>query len=112
MLAVCVLRAQGVEVEGVSFDSPFFHLATALSSAKELDLSLHVVDFTDDIVRLVKDPPHGHGKCMNPCIDCHATMVRRAGEFMVANGFDFLATGEVLNERPMSQNRGSLRIVE
>jgi hypothetical protein len=49
---------------------------------------------------------------MNPCIDCHATMIRRAGELMTQLGYDFVATGEVLNQRPMSQNRQSLGVVE
>jgi hypothetical protein len=72
---------------------------------------LRPLDFTADIVALLKHPPHGFGSCMNPCIDCHARMLRRAGELMAREGFDFLATGEVLNERPMSQNRRSLDIV-
>ncbi len=110
-LAVCVLKEQGVEVHGVAFDSPFFDIAPARLAARHLDIPLHVVDFSRDILDLLKDPPHGFGSCMNPCIDCHARMLRRAGEMMDDMGFHFLSTGEVLNERPMSQNRRSLDIV-
>jgi len=111
-LAVCVLRAQGVSVEGVVFSSPFFKISAARQAAETLGLTLHIVDFTHDIVGLVLHPAHGFGGALNPCIDCHALMIRRAGEMMTEKGFDFVATGEVLNQRPMSQNRRSLGIVE
>ena len=111
-LAVCVLRDAGAEVEGVTFETPFFASAAARKAAAALGVKLHVIDFTDDEIALVKNPPHGFGGAMNPCIDCHATMIRRAGELMARLGYDFVATGEVLNQRPMSQNRQSLGVVE
>lgn len=111
MLAACVLRAQGVHVEAIVFESPFFGSRAARLAADRLKVRLHVLDFSADIVALVQHPPHGFGGAMNPCIDCHAAMIRRAGAFMTELGFDFLATGEVLNQRPMSQNRRALQIV-
>ncbi len=111
MLAVCVLRAAGVHVEGVVFASPFFDDRNARRAAEELDLKLHIVDFTDDIFSLLDHPPHGFGGAMNPCIDCHMRMIQRAGELMQQLGFDFIATGEVLGQRPMSQNKQSLGVV-
>ena len=110
-LAVCVLREQGIDVHGVVFESPFFDSAAARKASAQLGIELHVLDFTGDILELINDPKHGFGSCMNPCIDCHARMLRRAGEFMEKEGFHFLSTGEVLNERPMSQNRRSLQVV-
>lgn len=111
ILAVCILRAQGVHVEGVVFDSPFFTIRPAQRAARQLDLPLRVIDFSADILELVQDPPHGFGGHMNPCIDCHARMIRRAGERMTAMGFDCIATGEVLGQRPMSQNKQALGAV-
>ena len=111
-LAVCVLRDAGAEVEGVTFATPFFAPDAARKAAAALGVTLHVIDFTDDELALVQNPPHGFGGAMNPCIDCHATMIRRAGELMARLGYDFVATGEVLNQRPMSQNRQSLGVVE
>ncbi|MBR1588833.1 MAG: tRNA 4-thiouridine(8) synthase ThiI [Kiritimatiellae bacterium] len=111
-LAVCVLRDAGADVEGITFSTPFFAPDAARKAAAALGVTLHVVDFTDDELALIKDPPHGFGGAMNPCIDCHATMIRRAGEMMARLGYDFVATGEVLNQRPMSQNRQSLGVVE
>ena len=111
-LAVRVLQGAGAEVEGICFETPFFSSAAARRAADALGVALHVVDFTDDEIALVENPPHGFGGAMNPCIDCHATMIRRAGELMRELGFDFVSTGEVLGQRPMSQNAQSLRVVE
>ena len=111
-LAVRVLERAGAEVEGISFETPFFKADAARKAAAALGVKLHVVDFTDDEVALVENPPHGFGGAMNPCIDCHATMIRRAGELMCELGYDFVATGEVRGQRPMSQNAQSLLTVE
>lgn len=110
-LAVCVLRDQGIGVEGIAFDSPFFNVETAHRAGSALDLPIHVVNFSSDIVSLLDHPKHGFGSCMNPCIDCHARMLQRAGERLDEFGCHFIATGEVLNERPMSQTRDSLATV-
>ena len=110
-LAICVLQRAGAYMEAVCFETPFFTADKARAAAAALGVKLHVVDFTDDEIELIKNPPHGFGGAMNPCIDCHATMIRRAGELMRELGFDFVSTGEVLNQRPMSQNRQSLGIV-
>ncbi len=110
-LAVCVLRAQGLDVHGLAFVSPFFGDTNPRRAAAQLGIPLHLVDFTDDIVGLVEHPPHGFGGGLNPCIDCHARMLRRAGERLEEFGARFLSTGEVLNERPMSQNMRSLGLV-
>ena len=111
-LAVCVLRAAGAEVEGVVFATPFFQPDSARKAAEALGVKLHVIDFTDDEIALIENPPHGFGGAMNPCIDCHAKMIARAGELMAQLGYDFVSTGEVMNQRPMSQNKQALGVVE
>ena len=111
-LAVRVLERAGATVEAVCFETPFFGSAAARKAADALGVPLRVIDFTDDEISLVENPPHGFGGAMNPCIDCHALMIRRAGELMARLGCDFVATGEVMGQRPMSQNRQSLGIVE
>ncbi len=111
-LAIKVLERAGAHVEAVCFSSPFFaDDGTAARVAAALGVKLHVLDFTDDIVSLVENPPHGFGGAMNPCIDCHAAMIRRAGELMASLGYDFVATGEVMGQRPMSQNKQALGVV-
>jgi predicted subunit of tRNA(5-methylaminomethyl-2-thiouridylate) methyltransferase len=111
-LAVKVLQRAGAHVEAITFVTPFFSPDTAIKAAKALGVELHLIDFTNDEIELIKNPPHGFGSAMNPCIDCHATMIKRAGEIMLEKGFDFIATGEVVNQRPMSQNKQAMRTVE
>ena len=111
-LAVRVLQRAGADVEAVCFSTPFFDCSAAKAAAEALGVKLHVIDFTDDEISLLENPPHGFGGAMNPCIDCHALMIRRAGELMERLGYDFVATGEVQGQRPMSQNRQSMGIVE
>ena len=111
-LAVRVLQDAGALVEAVCFSTPFFGISAARTAANALGVKLHIVDFTDDEISLLENPPHGFGGAMNPCIDCHALMIRRAGELMAKLGYDFVATGEVQGQRPMSQNKQALGIVE
>ena len=111
-LAIRVLQRAGAEVEAVCFSTPFFDCSAARKAAEALGVKLHVVDFTDDEISLIENPPHGFGGAMNPCIDCHALMIRRAGELMTRLGYDFVATGEVQGQRPMSQNKQSMGVVE
>ena len=111
-LAIRVLQRADAEVEAVCFSTPFFDISAAKTAAAALGVELHIIDFTDDEISLIENPPHGFGGAMNPCIDCHALMIRRAGELMTRLGYDFVATGEVQGQRPMSQNKQSLGIVE
>jgi tRNA-specific 2-thiouridylase len=111
-LAARVILDQGIEVAAVAFTTPFFGPEKARRMADQLDIPLRIVDFTDEHLALVRDPPHGYGNNMNPCIDCHALMLRRAGELLPRLPARFLFTGEVLNQRPMSQNARSLAQVE
>lgn len=111
LLAVCVLKNQGVEVTGITFVTPFFGATNAKRSAQQLGIELIVVDITDEHLEMIKNPRHGYGKGMNPCIDCHAMMIKKAGEILKRDGFDLIATGEVLGERPMSQNLQALDTV-
>ncbi len=111
-LAIRVLQRAGAEVEAVCFSTPFFDISGARRAADALGVKLRILDFLDDEIALVEAPAHGFGGAMNPCIDCHARMIERAGELMRELGYDFVATGEVQGQRPMSQNRQSLGIVE
>ena len=111
MLAAAVLRAQGLDVTLICWVTPFFGAARARESAAHLGLPLREADLTDKFLPLIYDPPHGLGRGHNPCIDCHTLMLREAGALMGPEGFDFLFTGEVLGQRPMSQNRGSLNLI-
>ncbi|WP_432822815.1 thiamine biosynthesis protein [Trichloromonas sp.] len=110
-LAALALKRQGVEVTCIAFVTPFFGSSKAEKAAKALDIPLIVKDISEVHLEMVKHPQYGYGKNMNPCIDCHAMMFRLAGRIMEEQGFDFLFSGEVLGQRPMSQNPSALRAV-
>lgn len=111
-LAAKLIKEQGIEVIGICFRSYFFNENNAKKMTKQIDIPLEVVDFSKEHFEMVKDPKHGWGKNMNPCIDCHSMMMRYSGELLEKFNADFIITGEVLNQRPMSQNRSALDVVK
>jgi len=110
-LAFKVIEEQGIEVLGVIFETPFFSSAKARTAAERIGLPLTVLNITEEHLQMLHAPRYGYGKNMNPCIDCHTLMLKIAGRKMEAEGADFLFTGEVLGQRPMSQGRQSLAVV-
>ncbi len=112
ILAALILRRQGIEVEWIVFETPFFSPENACRAARLNRVPITVKKILPVYLEMLKNPPAGYGKQMNPCMDCHALMFRLAGEEMKARGFDFLFSGEVSGQRPMSQNKNSLRYVE
>ncbi len=112
MLAGLVLRGQGIDVTWVTFETPFFNAAKARKASKLTGIPLLVRSIFNVYIKMLKNPPAGYGKTMNPCMDCHALMFKLAGELMEEKNFDFLFSGEVLGQRPMSQNKSSLAYVE
>jgi tRNA U34 2-thiouridine synthase MnmA/TrmU len=112
MLAGLVLRQQGIDVAWVTFETPFFSADKARAASRITGIPLTAQRITDVYLPMLRSPACGYGKNMNPCMDCHALMFRLAGERMRAEGFDFLFSGEVLGQRPMSQNKTALRYVE
>lgn len=112
ILAAKLIKDQGIEVIGITYKSYFFDEENARRMVKQIDIPLEVVDFSEEHFELVKNPKHGYGKNMNPCIDCHAMMMRYSGELLKKFEADFIITGEVLNQRPMSQNRSALDVVK
>ena len=116
ILAVKILQLQGIDVTGLTFVSYFFNNQSAKKAASKLKIKLKTVNFSEEHLKMVKKPKHGYGKSLNPCIDCHLMMLRKAKEIMNSPGsrekYDFVATGEVLGERPMSQNKKALDLIE
>lgn len=108
ILAAKLIKDQGIEVIGICFRSHFFNEENAIRMTKQIDIPLKVVDFSIAHFEMVKNPKNGYGKNMNPCIDCHAMMMKYCGELLEELEADFIITGEVLNQRPMSQNRMAL----
>ncbi|MBU0546808.1 MAG: tRNA 4-thiouridine(8) synthase ThiI [Patescibacteria group bacterium] len=112
ILVAKILMEQKIKVVPVCFKSLFFGCSLAQKTIKDLGLKLKIVDISKKHLDIIKNPKRSVGKGMNPCIDCHLFMIKTAKEIMIRDGYDFLATGEVLNERPFSQNRNVFTLVE
>jgi tRNA U34 2-thiouridine synthase MnmA/TrmU len=112
ILSALVLRRQGIDVSWTTFETPFFSSTKARNASALTGIPLKVEKITEIYLNMLQNPPCGYGKYMNPCMDCHALMFRLAGQRMASEGFDFLFSGEVLGQRPMSQTKNSLRYVE
>ena len=127
LLAAKVMLEQGVHVEGINFFTGFCveghtHAIrkkdkakpkrnNALWSAEQLGIKLHIIDIVEDYKEVLLNPKHGYGANMNPCLDCKIFMVHKALEWMEKNGFDFIITGEVIGQRPMSQRADTMPVV-
>ncbi len=112
ILAALLLRKTGVEIAGLCLTTPFFGAEKAREAAQLYHIPLTVLPAdAEHLETVVKNPRYGYGSNMNPCIDCHAYMLRKAGQILETQGFDFLFTGEVLGQRPMSQNANALNAV-
>jgi len=127
MLAAKLMLEQGIHVEGINFYTGFCveghtHAIrnkdrnrpkrnNALWVAEQLGIRLHIVDVIEEYKDIVINPRHGYGANLNPCLDCKGFMVRKAREWMEQKGFDFIVTGEVIGQRPMSQRRDTMPVV-
>ncbi|MBI2095579.1 MAG: hypothetical protein HYT89_05380 [Candidatus Omnitrophica bacterium] len=127
-LAAKILVDMGIEVEGVNFSTGFcvtehsrnfksdekktFRPNEALRLAAELKFKLHIVDVSGDYLPVVTGPKYGYGANLNPCVDCRIFMFKRMRRLMDETGAQFMFTGEVLGQRPMSQHREALKIIE
>jgi tRNA-specific 2-thiouridylase len=119
-LAVKVMLEQGIQVEALNFTSPFCTCtgknagceSEAVRVADELDIPIKVMNKGLEYLEIVRNPKHGYGKGMNPCIDCRIFLLRKAKLYMTECGADFVITGEVLGQRPMSQRRNAMQLIE
>jgi tRNA U34 2-thiouridine synthase MnmA/TrmU len=127
LLAARVVMEQGVHVEGINFFTGFCveghtHAIrkkdrarpkrnNALWVAEQLGIKLHMIDIIEEYKQVVINPKHGYGANLNPCLDCKIFMVNKAREWIDANSFDFIITGEVIGQRPKSQRRDTMPVV-
>lgn len=112
LLAAKILQRQGIDTTGLLITNSFIDTEIPRKMAKEIGLKLQVIDVSEEQLALVKSSKHGRGKGMNPCIDCRVLMLRKAQELLVQKKFDFVVTGEVLGERPMTQGKNAMKLVE
>ncbi len=128
LLAAKVMLEQGVHVEGINYFTGFCveghtHAIrkkdrtrpkrnNALWAAEQLGIRLHIVDIVEEYKEVVFNPRYGYGANLNPCLDCKIFMLRKAREWIERNGFDFVVTGEVVGQRPKSQRKATMPIVQ
>jgi tRNA-uridine 2-sulfurtransferase len=111
LLAIKILEKQNIECTALTFTTPFFTKEKAKKQAEKFNIKFMSVDITDPHFQVLKNPIYWHGKNLNPCIDCHGLMFKIAGEIADQQWFQIIASGEVLGQRPMSQNKKSLNSV-
>ena len=128
MLASKMMLEQGIHVEAINFFTGFCveghtHAIrrtdkdkqkrnNALWVADQLGIKMHIIDVIEEYKDVLLNPKYGYGANMNPCLDCKIFMVRKAKEWALENGFDFIITGEVVGQRPMSQRKATMPIVQ
>lgn len=128
LLATRVIQEQGIHVEGVNFFTGFCveghtHAIrqkdkdkpkrnNALWSAERLGIKLHIVDIVEEYKDVVFNPKHGYGSNLNPCLDCKIFMVKKAHEWIEKNDYDFVITGEVIGQRPKSQRKATMPVIQ
>lgn len=118
-LATKLMLDQGIEVVGLNCRSPFCQCDhgqgcknTAKDISQKFGIELKFINTSLEFLEIVKNPPHGYGSNMNPCIDCRILMLKKAKELMQEIGASFIVTGEVLGQRPMSQKGLTLKHIE
>jgi len=128
MLAAKIILEQNIHVEGLNFFSGFFGVGSKVVTlrkqqnkpnynnaqwiADQLDIKLHVIDVVEEFKDVFLQPKYGYGSQLNPCLDCKIFIVKKALEWIKKNNFDFIISGEVIGQRPMSQRRDTMFVVK
>lgn len=128
LLSTKLIMQQGIHVEGINFFTGFCveghtHAIrkkdkakpkrnNALWVAEQLGVKLHIIDVIEEYKDVLLNPKHGYGQNMNPCLDCKGFMVKKALEWIKENDFDFIITGEVIGQRPMSQRKDTMPVIQ
>lgn len=119
LLACRVVIDAGVAVQAIRFVTPFFgyELLEREDAYRQeilekygIDVMLH--DVSEEYLRMLATPHHGYGKNFNPCVDCKIMLLKKAASLLGEIGASFIITGEVVGQRPMSQRRDTLRVIE
>jgi len=117
-LALKLIRDQGIDVEALHFITPVYqlHEAECIPAVKriasQLGVPLRLIRLGNEFLDMVRNPKYGYGKNLNPCIDCRILKLSIAKKVMEEEGASFIVTGEVLGQRPMSQHRQAIDLIE
>lgn len=119
-LAVRIMLDMGIEVIALNFLSPFCTCTSkkagckseALKVSKQFGIKIKTLFLGEKYLEMVKNPKYGYGRRLNPCIDCRIMMFKDAKKIMIDEDASFIFTGEVLEQRPKSQRRDTMNIIE
>lgn len=111
-LAAKLLVDQGIEVIGLHLEAPTACRSEAPAVAAELGIRLVSRPKGDEYLRLLRHPRYGHGRHMNPCVDCRIFMFELAQAYLEEFDAAFVFSGEVLGQRPMSQTKSSIELID
>lgn len=109
-LAAKLIQNQGIEIIGLYFQTPFCNYRKEM--LENLGIEIKYIALKEEFLGLLANPRYGFGSNMNPCIDCKILMLQEAKVLMYELGANFIITGEVLGQRPMSQNKQALKLIE
>jgi len=120
LIATLILKLQNIEILCLNFKSPFCICDKALKNSEcglnlyyeKLGIKTIFLQKDNDYLEVIRNPKFGYGRNLNPCIDCRIYILKKAKEYAEKVNADFIFTGEVLNQRPKSQNLNALKIIE
>src|SRR3989344_2056937 len=116
-LAVKLIKNQGIEVMALNFTGPFCLCGgkkgcASIDMAKQLKVPLKIINKGEEYLKIVRNPKYGYGKNLNPCIDCRIFILKKAKKYAKEINAEFIFTGEVLDQRPMSQHRSAMDLID
>ncbi|MCM8785091.1 MAG: tRNA 4-thiouridine(8) synthase ThiI [Candidatus Omnitrophica bacterium] len=118
ILALQLIREQDFEIIGIFIKTPFIPkfgeqtIKNLKKISEDMNFELRIIEADDDYIEIIRNPKYGYGKNLNPCIDCHIYMLKKAKKIMEKENIKFIFTGEVLEQRGKSQNLNALKIIE
>ena len=112
LIAIGLIKSQGIECIGINFTSPFFSNKMSEDAKKQFDFEYKEIKVGEDYLDMLKNPPHGYGSAINPCIDCKIYMMSKVKDMLTTLDASFVVSGEVLGQRPMSQHRKAMDLIE
>lgn len=118
ILAAKLVKDMGINVHGLFIKTMFFNtkktnkFVNVMNISKKINIPLSVIDCDKEYIKMLRKPKHGYGKNINPCIDCHIFFLKKAKQFLPVVNADFIITGEVVGQRPMSQHLETIYLIE
>ena len=112
ILSLKLLEKQKIDCVTINFTTPFFRVKNSKEIYQKYNIDLIDIDITDDFIEMLQKPKHGYGSAFNPCIDCKILMMKKAKQLLKNFNASFIVTGEVMGQRPMSQQKRTMEIIE